>query len=325
MINIIDLSECPLSSRAGTYGGNAGFKDGILYNGEFWIAKYPKSTKDMRTRDMSYTTSPLSEYLGSQIYHVLGYDVHETILGYRNHKIVVACKDFCKNEGALREIRTLKNLANQELAEMLDHSFDSTGSSHSVNLEETLLHLAYNDILSKVPGIKERFWDMVVIDLLINNNDRNNGNWGILYENGAYRLAPVYDNGASIETKLGDEKIQRILDNEERITQSIMTSTTAYSLKGKQLFAKDILNLPYEELHQAVIRNIPLIIEKFDDIKQIFTEIPESYHDLYICSKCRKEFYIKSMEYRINELLVPSYNRYAEKGMEMSLYSFISR
>ena len=24
MINIIDLSECPLSSRAGTYGGNAG-------------------------------------------------------------------------------------------------------------------------------------------------------------------------------------------------------------------------------------------------------------------------------------------------------------
>ena len=43
MINIIDLSECPLSSRAGTYGGNAGFKDGILYNGEFWIAKYPKS------------------------------------------------------------------------------------------------------------------------------------------------------------------------------------------------------------------------------------------------------------------------------------------
>lgn len=93
----------------------------------------------------------------------------------------------------------------------------------------------------------------------------------------------------------------------------------------KELFAKDILNLPYEELHQSVIRNVPLIIEKFNDIRQIFMDIPESYHDLYICSNCRKEFYIKSMEYRIHELLVPAYNRYAEKGMEMSLYSFISR
>lgn len=45
------------------------------------MVKYPKSTKLMNVDGMSYTTSPLSEYIGSQIYKILGYDVHETIQG----------------------------------------------------------------------------------------------------------------------------------------------------------------------------------------------------------------------------------------------------
>lgn len=313
MIKITDFSECQISSRAGTYGGKAGYKDGILYKDEYWIIKYPQSTKEMRKMDMSYTTAPLSEYLGSQIYKTLGYDTHETKLGYRNGKIVVACKDFCKNEGALREIRTLKNFANQNLAEMLDRSFGSTGQKHAVNLEETLLHLQYNDILSKVPGITERFWDMAVIDIFINNNDRNNGNWGILYEDGKYRLAPVYDNGASFSNKLSDQKITEILKHEDRIKQSVMTSATAFELDGKQIFANQMLTLPQKDLQKAIIKNVPLIIEKADEINKIFENIPEQYHGLYICSKERKEFYLKSMNYRMYELLIPEYNKYAEK------------
>lgn len=42
----------------------------------------------------SYTASPLSEYIGSQIYQSLGIPVHETMLGIRDNKLVVACKDF---------------------------------------------------------------------------------------------------------------------------------------------------------------------------------------------------------------------------------------
>jgi len=47
---------------------------------------------------ISYTTSPLSEYLGSKIYEALGIPVHETVLGIRKNKVVVACRDFTKNE-----------------------------------------------------------------------------------------------------------------------------------------------------------------------------------------------------------------------------------
>ena len=65
MTEIVDLSKCKLNERAGTYGGKAGFKDGIVYNDEYWIVKYPQSAKRMRAREAFYTTSPLSEYLGS--------------------------------------------------------------------------------------------------------------------------------------------------------------------------------------------------------------------------------------------------------------------
>ncbi len=165
MIRIINLDDCPLSMKNGTYGGAAGNKEGILYDGEFWLVKYPRNIKSLqRTGEASYSTSPLSEYIGSRIFSILGYDVHETFLGERNDKLVVACKDFAVRD-ILLEIRTIKNYANKELAELLEASFSETGSAHLVNIEELLLHLQHNSILKQVEGIQERFWEQAVIDI----------------------------------------------------------------------------------------------------------------------------------------------------------------
>ena len=104
-MEIYDLSSCEYSNRHGSYGGMAGDKDGILFNNEFWIVKYPKSARQFNSNiSVSYVSSPLSEYIGSNIYGILGFDVHKTILGYRNDKIVVACKDFRSNYEDLREL-----------------------------------------------------------------------------------------------------------------------------------------------------------------------------------------------------------------------------
>ena len=65
---IQDLNPYIPNERNGTYGGKAGDKEGITINGEYWIVKYPKSTKGMRGTLDSYTTAPLSEYIGSNIY-----------------------------------------------------------------------------------------------------------------------------------------------------------------------------------------------------------------------------------------------------------------
>ena len=40
-MKIFDFSNAEYSNRNGSYGGAAGDKDGILINGESWIAKYP--------------------------------------------------------------------------------------------------------------------------------------------------------------------------------------------------------------------------------------------------------------------------------------------
>ena len=150
-MKLYNFDEMPIDyEKRGSYGGNAGNKDAIIWNGSTWLIKFPKSTKSMNVTGISYTTSPLSEYIGSHIYEMLGFDVHQTEMGFKNNKLVVACKDFTIPGDVFKEIRTVKNLANDALAEELDRSFSETGDDHKVNLEELLLHLYNNDILSRI-------------------------------------------------------------------------------------------------------------------------------------------------------------------------------
>lgn len=302
---IYNLNECPINSRNGTYGGKAGDKEGITINGAPWIVKYSKSTKGMRGVVADYTTSPLSEYIGSNVYRILGIPAHETLLGIRNEKLVVACKDFCKTEGALREIRTLKNVYNKELAMRLEMSLSSTSDSHVIALEDMLIHLDYNPILKNVPFIKDRFWEQMLVDVLINNNDRNSGNWGVLYEDGAYRVAPVFDNGAAFSNKLPDFKLLEMLENSDKFEQSIWASRTIYSFGGKELFAKDIINIEESRLYEAAKRIIPVVLEKMPEIEEVINGIPERFEDMPICSQIRKDYYVASMQLRLSRFLLP--------------------
>lgn len=108
MVEIADLRDCAPSGLF--YGGRAGQKEGILIEGEPWIAKYPRTTRDLMGKHLpSYTSSPVSEYLGSHIYELLGIPVHETMLGYRAGKIVCACRDFTFPNARLFEFKEIKN------------------------------------------------------------------------------------------------------------------------------------------------------------------------------------------------------------------------
>ena len=161
MEQIYDLSNLQYSNRHGTYGGINGNKDGVILNDEYWIVKYPK---------MKNISSPLSEYIGSHIYGILGLPVHDTILGIRDHKLVVVCKDFCETRGQLMEMRTIKNGANSALESILEHEMHYSSTGDRVNLNELLLHLDHNPILQLCDGVKERFWQTVVVDVLIDES-----------------------------------------------------------------------------------------------------------------------------------------------------------
>lgn len=312
MQDIIDFSGCEYSIRHGLYGGRAGSKDGILYQGDKYLVKYPKAARYFENaQGMRYTTSPLSEYIGSHIYGILGFDVHDTLLGHRNGQIVVACRDFCEKPGVqLMEMRTIKNAAYQELETKLEMEMHGSATGDHVNLNEQMLHLDYNPVLQKVDGISERFWDMAVIDVLIDNNDRDNGNWGILVnENtGEYRLAPVYDNGNAFSNKATDAMLRHYMEG-DNLKERLTGSRTAYEYNGRELSAKKLLQQDLPELSEALIRNVPKIEAGMEKVRAFVQDIPETYHGHTVCSQVRKDYYVKGMEIRLSELLQPACRR----------------
>lgn len=301
-LKIHDFNACPISDRNGYYGGLAGSKEGIIFNGENWVVKYPKSTVGMRNMQISYTTSPISEYIGSHIYEMLGYSVHETLMGIRNKKLVVACKDFCEAPGELLEYRTLRNIYNEKI-EKHERRTGSSFSHSPADLEEIMINLEYNPILKTIPEAKTRFWDCVVVDTMINNNDRNNGNWGVLKKQDKYVLAPIYDNGTSFSSKLSDEQIAKILDNPDRLIQSIDTTRTAYGYKGKELFAKDLVKLDIVELKKSAKKNMKLYSQKKYEINRFVDEIPDKFESFTVCSKENKELIKRTIELRTERLI----------------------
>ncbi len=317
-MKIFDFSDCEYSNRNGSYGGAAGDKDGILINGEPWIAKYPKSNEGMAKSDkLSRTTqTPLSEFIGSHIYGILGYPVHETLLGIRNNFVVVACKDFCDEKTRLLEMRTLKNIHIAEMNQKYQLDLHETNDNHLVDLNELFLHFERNPEISKIKGVAERFWDQVVIDGLIGNNDRNNGNWGILATGNNRDLAPIFDNGASFYPKKSTFAIEQLLKlSEEDQTRNNSNIQEPFTLDGEHhLNYKAMLNLDesqipekqVELLKKAIAKNCILVEEKLPEIISFMKSVPNEFNGYEIITEPRREYYLKSFITRFNEVLLNS-------------------
>ena len=63
---------------------------------------------------------------------------------------------------------------------------------------------------------KQKFWDMFVIDSLIGNTDRHNGDWGFLLNKTTdkARFSPIYDCGSCLNPMLEDKEITKIYKTE---------------------------------------------------------------------------------------------------------------
>ncbi len=307
MIEIIDFTNCNLSSRNLEYAGRAGEKRGIIYNNELWFLKFPKNTIGMnRVTGLSYVTSPLSEYIGSHIYEILGYDVHKTILGICNdgkrNKVVCACKDFInddKNE-LLIPYTALRNDTNPLIMDRNDDSFASAS-----NINEIEFQLKHNTVLSKIKNAKDRFWDVVLIDMLINNNDRNEDNWGIIKykKEDSYKLSPIYDCGNSFYGKTSDERIIDIMSSEEKLMSSSLNGITAYEDDNeKRISNLDIIKYVKKNNPDSITRVLKIVNDNLEQIKEFINNIPNIYNDVSIMNEIRKEYYIKTLEIRLSKL-----------------------
>lgn len=294
-----------------SYGGHGGSKRGIIIDGERWFLKYPKSTKSMDVEGISYSTTPLSEYLGSHIYESIGLETHDTKLGIANGKIVVACKDFLNFKEAIFDYNSIKNEYDETVEKELKNLSSTSSIDSNNDIEEVLLIMENNPYFKSNKELKQRFWDMFVIDAFISNNDRNEGNWGLVIdkETKELRIAPVFDNGAAFYNKSSNEKLNSIYDDSFKFKQSVYDSAISiYKKGGKQINPlKFIETMNNEECNKAILRIIPKI--NMDKILNIFDEIPEEYNGLPVLSNIQKLFYLKTLEYKYENVLLPVYNK----------------
>lgn len=304
-----------LASSGISYGGHGGSKKGIIINNERWFLKYPKSTRSMEVEGLSYSTTPLSEYLGSHIYESIGLEVHETKLGFSSGKIVVACRDFLDSNEIIIDYNMIKNEYDENVEKAIENLSSNSSIDSNHNLEEVLLIIEQNPYFKSIPELKMRFWDMFIIDSFINNNDRNEGNWGLVLnkDTNKLRLSPVFDNGAAFYNKSENEKLTTIYNDEIKFKQSVYDSSiSVYRLNGKKINPlKYIESMNNEECNKAVLRIVPKI--NMDKISNIFNEIPKEYNGLPVLSKIQKTYYLKSLEYKYNNILIPIYNKLIEK------------
>lgn len=313
MINIENFENVTPSGI--TYGGHSGSKKGIIFNDERWFLKYPKPTKSMEVLGMSYTTSPISEYIGSNIYKLLGFETHETKLGIANGKLVVACRDFLNKNETILDYNSIKNDYDEDVEKKLEELSSSSKHHSGTDLDEVIIVMNNNDYFEKNPGLKTRFWDMFVVDAFISNNDRNDNNWGLILNQDTMelRIAPVYDNGAAFYSKSSDERIKSILEDDFKLKQVIYDSSVSAFLKDGKIInpLKFIEKMENEDCNAAFLRIFPKI--DLYKIKELFDNIPSKHYGLSVLSDEQRNLYYESLIYKYEKVFEPIYNKLLEK------------
>ena len=148
---MIDFTSAKVKNKA--YAGANGSKISVIYNNEQYMLKFPPLPTI--NKEMSYTNSCISEYIGCKIFDSVGIPVQETVIGtYTSNgreKIVVACKDFTSPGITLQDFASLKN-----------RIIDSERNGYGTELHDILSTIDEQTSMDS-DAIKTRFWDMFIV------------------------------------------------------------------------------------------------------------------------------------------------------------------
>ena len=169
---------------------------------------------------------------------------------------------------------------------MKNQMIDSERNGYGTELSDILYTFEEQNAIDRI-AVTERFWDMFVVDALIGNWDRHNGNWGFLYDTRSDQmtLAPVYDCGSSLYPQADDKIMELVLANEhEQDYRVFEIPTSAIMINGKKLkYFEFLSSLQNEDCNRALKRIVPKI--DMLKIQKIVEETP-------FISELQKKFYI---------------------------------
>lgn len=262
---MIDFTSCEIN-KFKAYGGANGNKINIHYEGKSYMLKFPPVSS--RNKLMSYTNGCISEYLACKIFRAIGINTQETILGtYTDkrgkEKIVVACKDFTAEGKKLMEFAHLKNTC-----------VDSEQSGYGKELSSIMKAIDEQTLLPS-SEIRSFFWDMFIVDALLGNFDRHNGNWGLLIDEKlkTVEIAPVYDCGSCLYPQLSEEGMKKVLDSDDEINQRIYVfPASSIEEDGKKISYFDFISSLKEPECNKALKRISKRID-MDKINELIDEI----------------------------------------------------
>lgn len=283
---MIDFTDLP--RRKKTYTGANGSKIAVMYNDELYMLKFP--VPPSRNKEMSYTNGCVSEYLGSHIFEIIGIPVQETLLGtfMKNgrEKVVVACKDFTTDDSVLQDFASLKNTI-----------IDSEHNGYGTELSDILTAIEEQQSIDPAE-LKKHFWNIFIVDALIGNWDRHNGNWGFLYNRRTdeITLAPIYDCGSCLYPQADETIMEATLnDHAERDLRIFQIPLSGIKIDGKKINYFDFISsLQNKDCNAALKRIVPKI-----NMQKIYTLIDETP----FITELQKKFYKTMLAERKEKIL----------------------
>lgn len=294
---MIDFTNAVQKNK--TYAGANGGKISVLYNGEQYMLKFPPFPTI--NKEMSYTNSCISEYIGCKVFESVGIPVQETVIGtYTSkgkEKVVVACKDFTSQGITLQDFASLKN-----------RIIDSERNGYGTELADILSTIDEQTAMDS-ETLKTRFWDMFIVDALIGNWDRHNGNWGFLYNNATdeVTLAPVFDCGSSLYPQADEDLMKKILSDKNELNHRIFDiPLSAVTYNGKKInYFKFLSEGKFPDCNKALKRIASRI-----DMKKIY----EIIDNTPTITELQKEFYKTMLTSRKERIIDFSLNKLKEKS-----------
>lgn len=277
---MIDFSKA--TEELNNYKGSEKKKT-LIYNNIKYLVKFPDPIME-KNKNISYINNAFSEYIGSNIFKMAEFEAQNTLLGkyyYKGkEKIVCACEDFTDNEHILYEF---ENLA---LSTNLDRKIETELTDIMDVLEESKM--------IDTKEIKEKFWDMFVIDSLIGNTDRHNGNWGFLLNKQINEItfSPIYDCGSCLNPLLEDTELENM--NSAEIKNLAINCYSCIKLNGKKInYMSFMQKMKNKECNDAIKRRFK---------KVNINEINYFIDGIESISNVRKKFYKEIISYRYNNL-----------------------
>ena len=294
---MIDFTNAVQKNK--TYAGANGGKISVLYNGEQYMLKFPPFPTI--NKEMSYTNSCISEYIGCKVFESVGIPVQETVIGtYTSkgkEKVVVACKDFTSQGITLQDFASLKN-----------RIIDSERNGYGTELADILSTIDEQTAMDS-ETLKTRFWDMFIVDALIGNWDRHNGNWGFLFNNTTdeVTLAPVFDCGSSLYPQADEDLMKKILSDKNELNHRIFDiPLSAVTYNGKKInYFKFLSEGEFPDCNKALKQIASRI-----DMKKIY----EIIDNTPTITELQKEFYKAMLTARKERILDFSLNKLNEKA-----------